>query len=152
MAKARIAIVVSEFNEELTKAMLESALKHAETLGLEVVYVCKVPGAYDIPLSVQWLLSKEEIDAVATLGAIVKGETLHDETIGQSLFCQLSTLSLRFNKPVTLGVCGPGLSWQQGLSRREEYARRAIDAVAKMVKCQRIVGEIKPMGNTVIVE
>ena len=71
-----IAIVVSEFNEEVTSRMLEVAKEKADSMKLTISHVCKVPGAYDMPIIVDKLLQNKEVDGVATLGAIIKGQTL----------------------------------------------------------------------------
>lgn len=126
-----LGVVVSEFNSEITRRMLIEAKEYAKSLGINVEYVCYSPGAFDMPLIVRELLRKDNIHAVVTLGAIVKGETKHDEVIAFTLAKQLSELSLEYGKPVALGVSGPGMSWEQGLARASEYARRAVDAALK---------------------
>ncbi len=126
-----LGVVVSEFNSEITQRMLTEAEEYAKSRGIKVKYVCYSPGAFDIPLIVRELLRKRDIHAVVTLGAIVKGETKHDEVIAFTLAKQLSELSLEYGKPVALGVSGPGMSWEQGLARASEYARRAVDAALK---------------------
>jgi 6,7-dimethyl-8-ribityllumazine synthase len=72
-----IAIVVSEFNEEVTSRMLEVAKEKADSMKLTISYVCRVPGAYDMPIIVDKLLQNQKVDGVATLGAIIKGQTKH---------------------------------------------------------------------------
>ena len=129
-----IGIVVSEFNEGITKKMLETALQHAEKMGAKVEKVIKVPGAYDMPLAVKKLLRQKNIQGVATIGAIIKGETSHDEVIAHATAKMLSYLSLEFEKPVALGVSGHGQTWGLASARAESYAKRSIDAVVKMVK------------------
>ena len=129
----RLGLVVAEFNEELTEKMLTQALKRSSELNALTTYVCKVPGAYDMPLMVQILLDKNDIDAVVTLGAIVRGGTKHDEVIAHALYMKMADLSLQYKKPVTLGVAGPGMTYQQGKVRIKEYANRSVDAAVKMV-------------------
>ncbi|HID04682.1 MAG TPA: 6,7-dimethyl-8-ribityllumazine synthase [Candidatus Caldiarchaeum subterraneum] len=129
----KIAIVVSEFNSPITEKMLESALRHAEKIGVEISHVVKVPGSYDMPIAVKRLLSRDDVDAVVTLGAIIKGETRHDEVIAHALAHTLHELSITYDKPVALGVAGPGLSWEQAEARIDEYATRALNAAIKMV-------------------
>lgn len=139
----RIAVVVAEFNSEITEKMLNQALKRSKELGAITTYICKVPGSFDMPLIIQTLLEKEDVDAVVTLGAIVKGDTAHDEVIANSLAQQTSTLSVRYQKPVTLGVSGPSMTWEQATERAEEYANRSVDAAVKMVRTHRDVKERK---------
>ena len=86
MDKIRIAIVVSEFNKEITYKMLDLARENAQKQnGVTLRYVCYVSGCYDMPLIINELLKRREVDAVITLGAIIKGETRHDELIDNSV-------------------------------------------------------------------
>jgi 6,7-dimethyl-8-ribityllumazine synthase len=135
----KIAIVVAQFNSEITEEMLKHALKRSSSLKASVTYVCRVPGSYDMPLIVQTLLMKNDVDAVVTLGAIVRGKTKHDEIIAHALAANLVELSLLYNKPVALGVAGPGMTWQQGEARMKSFARRTVDSAVKMVLRQRAV-------------
>jgi 6,7-dimethyl-8-ribityllumazine synthase len=132
-----LGIVVAEFNSEITGKMLEQALKRSKELGAQVTYICKVPGSFDMPVTIQDLLEKEDVDAVATLGAIVKGETGHDETIAATLTDQISALSVKFRKPVALGVSGPRESWTQAEARAQEYANRSVESAIRLVKVRR---------------
>ncbi len=67
--RVRLAIVVAEFNYDVTYLMLQKALEHARFLGAEVTYVAKVPGTYDMPIIVDELLRRDDVDAVAAIGA-----------------------------------------------------------------------------------
>ncbi|MBI2661468.1 6,7-dimethyl-8-ribityllumazine synthase [Candidatus Woesearchaeota archaeon] len=134
MAKAGIAIVVSEFNPEITRKMRENAEKHAKKTGIDVKKVVMVPGAFEIPLAVKRLLKNEDISGVVTLGAVIKGDTDHDVVITHSVAKKLLDLSLKYEKPVSLGILGPNITWEQGRKRINEYSERAVDAVVKMLK------------------
>jgi len=129
-----IGIVVSEFNESITSKMLNTALEYSKEIGVNVEKVIKVPGAYDMPIAIKRLLQDKSIQGVATLGTIVKGETKHDEVIAYSTAVTAAELSLQFGKPVSLGVSGPGQTWELAEARAETYAKRAVEALVKMVK------------------
>ncbi len=131
-ARIRMGIVVGEFNFDVTRVMEEKAVDHARFLGAEVVAVVRVPGVYDSPLAVRELLARDDIDAVAVVGAVIKGETEHDEVVAHQAARKLMDLSVEYRKPVGLGVIGPGASRLQALERAEEYARRAVEAAVKM--------------------
>ena len=149
----QLAVVVAKFNSEITDKMLEQALKHAAKLGASIRYVCKVPGAYDMPLIIQTLLEKDEVDAVVTLGAIVQGETKHDEVIAFTLVNKMSDLSLRYKKPVTLGVAGPGVTWELAEARIADYAERSVAAAVEMLHLQRrLKEETNVSSNPLVVE
>ncbi len=132
--EVKLGIVVAEFNYDITRLMLEKAKEHAEFLGAKVVKVIKVPGTFDMPLAVKKLLKREDVDAVVTLGAVIKGETDHDQVVAHQAARKIMDLSLEYEKPVTLGVIGPGATRMQAMERIEEYARRAVEAAVKMVR------------------
>jgi 6,7-dimethyl-8-ribityllumazine synthase len=130
----RIAIITAEFNEEITSRMLDVALEKAKALNLDVRYSCKVPGSYDMPIIVDALLQKNDVDAVVTLGAIIKGQTKHDEVIANSTAKSLTELSIRHKKPVSLGITGPGMQERHAHARIRPVAERAVEAVLKISK------------------
>lgn len=146
----KLGIVVAEFNYDVTNLMLTKALAHAKFLGAEVKVVFKVPGTFEIPLAVKRLLARDDVDGVVTLGCVIKGETKHDELIANQLARLVSDLSLEYNKPVALGVIGPGATHDQALERVEEYSTRAVESATKMVKRLRDVE--KEGEGTVVVE
>ena len=129
-----IAIVVSEFNQQVTSRMLSVAQEKAKLLKLNVKYICKVPGVYDIPILVDTLLQKKDVDGVATLGVIIKGQTKHDEIIAPSIATKLTDLSLKYQKPVSLGISGPGMEERQAFARIRPVAERSIEALIKISK------------------
>jgi len=124
--------VVSEFNEEVTSRMLAVAQEKANTLKLKILHVCTVPGAYDMPIIVNSLLEKNDVDAIVTLGAIIKGQTKHDEVISHSTAQALTALSIKYQKPVSLGISGPGMQERHAYARIRPVAERAVEAVVKI--------------------
>ncbi|MGC8975884.1 MAG: 6,7-dimethyl-8-ribityllumazine synthase [Thermoprotei archaeon] len=148
----RLAIVVAEFNYDVTYLMLQKALEHAEFLGAQVGYVVKVPGSFEIPLAVKELLKKNDVDAVVTLGAIIQGETKHDEVVAQQSSRKILDLSIEYGKPVTLGIIGPGATRMQALERVEDYARRAVEAAVKMCGRLKKLRGVESAGTTSLIE
>jgi len=130
----KIAIVVSRFNEEITSKMKSIAENRIKELKCQVVKAVEVPGAFEIPLAVKRFLENKKIDAVVTLGAIIKGGTDHDKLIAHAVAKKLLNLSCKYNKPVSLGVIGPNATWEQAEKRMEEYAVRAVDSVVEVLK------------------
>jgi 6,7-dimethyl-8-ribityllumazine synthase len=127
-----IAIVVSEFNDKVTSRMLEVALEKAKSLKLNVKFTCKVPGVFDMPLIIDTLLEKKEVDGVVALGTVIKGQTKHDELIANATATRLTKLSLKHKKPVSLGITGPGIEERQAYARIRPVSERAIEAVMKI--------------------
>lgn len=128
-----IGIVVSEFNYDITMMMLERAQEHAKFLGVDVKKVIKVPGVFDMPLAVKKMLEDKKIDGVVTLGTVIKGETDHDEIVIQHASRKIADLSLEYNKPVSLGISGPGMTRLQAESRIDR-AKMAVESVFKLHK------------------
>ena len=124
--------MVSEFNEKVTSRMLAVAQEKANTLKLKILHICTVPGAYDMPIIVNSLLEKNDVDAVVTLGAIIKGQTKHDEVISHSTAQALTALSIQYQKPVSLGISGPGMQERHAYARIRPVAERAVEAVVKI--------------------
>ena len=134
MFKEKIAIVVSQFNSEITSKMEKKAVEHAKKIGAEVVKIVNVPGAFEIPFAVKKLLEDRNIKGVATIGTIIKGDTNHDEVIAHAIAKKLLDLSVEYKKPVSLGISGPNITWQQSEKRIDEYATRAVESVVKMMR------------------
>jgi len=129
-----IAIVVSEFNYEITSKMLDVAVEKAKDLKINIKFTCRVPGVFDMPIVIDSLLKKKEIDAVVTLGAVIKGQTKHDELITTATVRAITELSIKYQKPVTLGITGPGMSDRQAQARIRPVAERAVEAVEKIAE------------------
>ena len=126
--------MVSEFNDKVTSRMLSVAKEKASLLNLKITHICHVPGAYDMPLVVDNLLNKKNVDAVITLGAIIKGQTKHDEVISHSVTQSLTDLSIKHQKPVSLGISGPGMQERHAYARIRPVAERAVEAVVTISK------------------
>jgi len=142
--KVRIGVVVSEFNREITFAMLDNAKKQAKKMDAIISYVCYVPGSYDMPIMVQELLKKKDVDAAVTLGAVIKGETTHDEIVAENAARLIADLSVKHGKPVALGVTGPNMTFKQAKNRSEIVPIRAVISAVKLVNRIKKVREEKP--------
>src|SRR3989344_7879231 len=127
----KLGIAVSEtYWEEITSEMLDLAKKTAVKAGCEVL-VLNVPGSYDLPLAVKKLLP--DVDGVVTLGAVVQGETDHDQMICHCVGTALINLALQYEKPVVCGINGPKMSYAQAVARikRAELVTRACIQMVK---------------------
>ncbi|MCC7405883.1 MAG: 6,7-dimethyl-8-ribityllumazine synthase [Bdellovibrionales bacterium] len=101
----RIGIVTSRFNPEITERLEQGALTKLSSLGFgpEQLVVTRVPGALEIPLAVQALLNAG-CDGVVALGAVIRGETSHYDSVCAGVERGCSHLQLKFKKPVAFGV------------------------------------------------
>ncbi|AAB98290.1 riboflavin synthase beta chain (ribH) [Methanocaldococcus jannaschii DSM 2661] len=128
-----LGFVIAEFNRDITYMMEKVAEEHAEFLGATVKYKIVVPGVFDMPLAVKKLLEKDDVDAVVTIGCVIEGETEHDEIVVHNAARKIADLALQYDKPVTLGISGPGMTRLQA-QERVDYGKRAVEAAVKMVK------------------
>ena len=129
----RIAIVVSDFNSEVTVPMLHRAIEHATSLNAEITRTAHVFGIYDMPVIVKRLLKRKDVDGVVMIGAAIKGETQHDEVIAHAVANIASQLAVEFEKPVGLGITGPGMTDEQAAARIDN-AKNAVEAVVRVLK------------------
>jgi 6,7-dimethyl-8-ribityllumazine synthase len=136
----KIALVVSDFNFDVTSLMLERARRHAEFLGAEVSHVIHVPGVFDMPLAVKKLLKRKDVDGIAILGAVIKGDTNHDELITAPVASAAVNLALQFDKPIGLGITGPGMDRMQALDRIDN-AKNAVESVVRLSKLFKEIGD-----------
>lgn len=128
----QLAIVVSEFNSKITLHMLEKAKEQAKRLDAPVPFVVYVPGAFEMPLAVEKLLKKRSVDAVVTLGVVIKGDTRHDDIVAENASRLIADLSLKYGKPVSLGITGPGMTTEQARERQDIVPARAVNAAVNM--------------------
>ncbi|RLI88655.1 MAG: 6,7-dimethyl-8-ribityllumazine synthase [Archaeoglobales archaeon] len=133
MEGIKLGFVVAEFHRDITYMMEVLAREHAEFLGAEVTETIRVPGAFDVPIAVKRILEKGDVDAVVALGCVIEGETEHDEVVAQHAARKIMDLSLEYDKPVSLGISGPGMG-RIAAQERIEYAKRAVEAAVKLVR------------------
>ena len=130
----KLGMVVSTFNYEITGEMRKRSEQRAKEVGARIVKIVEVPGSFEIPLATKELLDDKNIDGVITLGTVIKGGTDHDTVVAHAVARKLIDLSVEYGKPVSLGISGPNITWQQSEKRIEEYAIRAVDSVVKMLR------------------
>ena len=127
------ALVCGSFHREFIEQMLDHARQEAIKHELEVLEVVWVPGAMEIPLAIDRLLANEEIDGVACLGIIEKGQTQHGLAMGQAVIKSIIELQLVHEKPVGLGIIGPGAEPEHIEPRLEPHARASVAAISSML-------------------
>ncbi|WP_227355139.1 6,7-dimethyl-8-ribityllumazine synthase [Haladaptatus salinisoli] len=128
-----LGLVVAEFNAPITEQMEASAREAAAERGAEIVETLHVPGAYDTPLAADRLARRDDIDAVAVLGAVVTGDTDHDRVITTAATQKLTDVSLNRDTPVALGITGPGMSGAEA-RERTDYGARAVEGAVDLTE------------------
>lgn len=150
--KTRLAIVVSEFNKEITFKMLDRAKYQAAKVKASVSYVLCVPGVFDMPLAIEKLLKKKNVDAIVTLGAVIKGDTRHDDIVAENAARLIADLSLKYGKPVALGISGPGMTEEQAQDRADIVPVRAVNSAVNMVARLGKLQKAASSGGTVVID
>ncbi|WP_299452059.1 6,7-dimethyl-8-ribityllumazine synthase [uncultured Microscilla sp.] len=118
ISNKRFAIVVAEWNEEVTGALLDGAIATLTKEGAkdDHIVVKTVPGSFELTLGAQWMAQDPKIDAVICIGCIIQGETRHFDFISQAVATGITDVSLKYGKPVIFGVLTPDTQ-QQALDR-----------------------------------
>jgi len=137
-----IVLVASEFNAPIPDKMVEVARTRARALGVEAEVV-RVPGTWEIPLAVRAVLARRDVDAAVAIGAVVTGETKHDELIAEAVARELMHLQRETGKPVGLGITGPGMTWEQA-EARVKNAGRAVEAAVRAAEALRELRGARP--------
>jgi 6,7-dimethyl-8-ribityllumazine synthase len=134
--KLRIAIVVSEYNEEITFALRDGAIETLKKYGVKEknIFVELVPGAYELPLAAKWLYDKKKVDAVIALGCVIKGDTDHDIYINNAVSQALMNLSLQTKAPFVFGVITPN-NFQQAKDRAGgKHGNKGVECAVAALK------------------
>jgi 6,7-dimethyl-8-ribityllumazine synthase len=102
----RIAIVVSRWNQSITQKLLDGAVSTLTARGIadDAIDVAWVPGAWEIPLVAQRFADSHRYRAVICLGAVIRGETTHDQHINRAVSTAISQLALESGIPVLFGI------------------------------------------------
>ena len=137
--EGRFAIVVSRYNESITGKLLSGAVDTLVAAGIadDAIDVAWVPGAWEISLVAQRLAASKGYVAVLCLGAVIRGETTHDQHINRQVSLSLGQTSLETGIPVLFGVLTCN-SLEQAIHRSggnvgnkgEECAQAALEMVS----------------------
>ncbi len=104
--QAPLAIIVAKFNRTITGRLLDGALAKLAEAGVPEaqVDVFWVPGAFELPLTLEKLLLKKRYVGAIALGAVIRGETTHDQHINRTISDQFAKLSVAHHVPIMFGV------------------------------------------------
>lgn len=140
----RFAIVVAEWNRSITAKLLDGALETFQAKGVadERIDMAWVPGAWEIPVVAQRFAQSGQYAAIVTLGAVIRGETSHDEHINRGVSLALVEIGLANDLPVLFGVLTVN-SMEQAIHRAggnvgnkgSECAEAALKMVGLLKNC-----------------
>ena len=134
LSAVKVAVVSTNWNEEIIKPMLEDCLATLREYNLEEKSFV-VPGAYELPFMAQSLC--KNYDAVILLGCIIKGETPHFEIISQSISDKVLETALNKNTPIIFGVLTTNNekeAEERAASKGSEFALSALSILDTLKK------------------
>ncbi len=132
----QFGVVVAEWNEPITGALLEGALETLVEQGAKRknIKVHYVPGSFELSLGAQFLAQKDAIDAVIILGCVIQGETRHFDFICDAVAQGITNVGLKYNKPVIFGLLTTD-TMQQALDRAGgKHGNKGEEAAITAVK------------------
>ncbi len=99
-------IVVSEWNNEITGALLDGAIDTLKSAGTpdENIMVKYVPGSFELTLGAQLMAENKDPDAIICLGCVIQGETRHFDFICQGVTYGITDLNMNYNMPFVYGI------------------------------------------------
>ena len=127
MNAPRIGVVHSRFNEEICNALLESARAELKKAGAEAEFVA-VAGALEIPLALQWMAQSGRFDALAAIGAVIRGDTYHFEVVSNESARGVMEVALETGLPVANGILTTDTE-AQALARKDKGAEAVRVAI-----------------------
>ena len=118
---SQIAIVVSEFYPELSELLVDDCVNQLQNSGINKnsISIYKVSGVFEIPGVVSLVSKHHSLDAIITLGVVIKGETPHFDFISSACSDSISRLTIENEFPITFGVLTTN-TYKQALKRAHE--------------------------------
>jgi 6,7-dimethyl-8-ribityllumazine synthase len=145
-AGMRIAIVVARFNDAISRGLLDGAREGLARLGVdpEAVDVAWTPGSFELPLVAKRMAELGRYDAVICLGAVIKGETTHDQYVAGNAAAGIARAGLDTGVPVIFGVLTTD-TLEQAINRAGAKAgNKGFDAALTAVEMASLLRSLRP--------
>jgi 6,7-dimethyl-8-ribityllumazine synthase len=139
-AELNIGIVMSRYNIDVSKGLLDSCTAELEKNGVLNIVMIKVPGALEIPLALQKMALTDQFDALVALGAVVRGDTYHFEVVSTESAGGITAVQLDTGIPVANGVLTTNTN-DQALERMSQKGAEAARVAIEMVHILRKLDE-----------
>jgi 6,7-dimethyl-8-ribityllumazine synthase len=138
----RIAVVVSRFNEDISKRLLRGALTALEEHGVQDPDVLWVPGSLELPVTVLALAEKGNHDAIVCLGCVIRGETYHFEIVAGQAAAGIMQVQLDTGVPVAFGVLTTE-DKEQALARSGAKNNKGAEAAEVAIEMANLMREVQ---------
>lgn len=140
----RFAVVVSRWNELVTKELLEGAVETLQQHGEPTVEVFNVPGTWEIPIAAKALVERSENrpDGIVALGCILQGQTTHAKLLGGDVSSALMRLQVDSGIPIAWGILTPDTA-EQALDRAGmKHGNKGREAALAAIEMANLVAAI----------
>ena len=147
--QANYAIIVSQFNEEITSKLLEGALSRLQEQGVARtnIHVVHVPGAVEIPLTAKLLAKTNRFQAIISLGAVIRGDTDNYDYVCQQVSYGCQQVMLEHEVPVIFGILTTN-NEEQALERvGGSHGHKGCDAADAAIAMVRVGKEMEAIKN-----
>ena len=138
----RIAVVVSRFNEDVSKRLLRGALGALEQHAVADPDVFWVPGSLELPVTALALAERGGHDAIVCLGSVIRGETYHFELVANQAAAGIMQVQLDTGVPVTFGVLTTD-DKEQALARSGPKNNKGAEAAEAAIEMANLLREIQ---------
>lgn len=139
--KAKVGLVTSRFNEDITSLLEEGALSYLETCDVEIMSV-RVPGAVEIPLACK-VLFDQGCEAVVACGAVIRGDTSHYDLVCNSVERGVTQLMLETGKPIGFGVITTENEEQAQERAGGKHGNKGAEAAQVAIEMMGLLRELK---------
>lgn len=141
----QFAIIVSEFNSQITNELLKGAQTRLQENGVpdKNIFVCKVPGAVEIPLVAKLLAKKQIYQAIICLGAVIRGDTDHYDYVCEQVSQGCQRVMLDFDIPVIFGILTTNTEQQAYDRIGGKEGHKGIDAADAALHMAKLLVEIE---------
>jgi 6,7-dimethyl-8-ribityllumazine synthase len=141
-SELRVAVVVSRFNEEISKRLLRGALGALEEHGVQEPDVFWVPGSLELPVTALSLAERGNHDAIVCLGCVIRGETYHFELVANQAAAGIMQVQLDTGVPVTFGVLTTE-DKEQALARSGPKNNKGAEAAEAAIEMANLMRQIQ---------
>src|ERR1700682_935721 len=138
----RVAVVVSRFNEEISKRLLRGALGALEEHSVQEPDVFWVPGALELPVTALALAERGNHDAIVCLGCVIRGESYHFELVANQAAAGIIQVQLDTGVPVTFGVLTTE-DKEQALARSGPKNNKGAEAAEAAIEMANLMREVQ---------
>ncbi len=141
----RFGIVVSDWNNEITWALLEATVSTLKKHGAidQNIVIKHVPGSFELPLAGQYIAEYDDVDAVICLGCVIQGETPHFTYVCQGVTQGIASLNLEYNIPFIFGLLTCDTQ-QQAIDRSGgKHGNKGDEAAVTAIKMAALQAEME---------